>query len=400
MIVKRAVRLVEHNQERFAKQVRASPTAPGSIVLVPEGADEESTLRRVVSSWPPDGTHAVLARTNRELLVGLCVTLDLGIPFRVDRIPELATDRRVDTLLRAAAVADPRLPQGARVLAAARGIADETPQAAAVGEDEVGADAPPLEAVVAAVLAWLVRWRTLDATAAAVAETRARIAELRRDDAALTLATAHATKGLEFDHVAVVGMTEGRFPSARSLADAADPNRALEEERRLAYVAWTRAKRSLTIVFDPAAPSRFLREAFDADELPIAGGGERSRGPPAGPPPSDGSPRAARRGSRRRQPARSASRRASRRIKSSRASRHGIHRSEGTASASESFVPRVARAVRTAERTSASVPSRSASGIGARTRSHRERPRSRQYARTGSASRAARSAASSIAGSS
>ena len=62
-------------------------------------------------------------------------------------------------------------------------------------------------------------------------------------------------------------MTEGRFPSARSLADAADPARALEEERRLAYVAWTRARRSLTLVYDPAAPSPFLLEAFDAAEI-------------------------------------------------------------------------------------------------------------------------------------
>ena len=101
----------------------------------------------------------------------------------------------------------------------------------------------------------------------AVAGARAGLAELRRPDAALTLATAHATKGLEWDHVAVLGMTEGRFPSARSLVDAADPARALEEERRLAYVAWTRARRSLTLVFDPAAPSRFLLEAFEPAEL-------------------------------------------------------------------------------------------------------------------------------------
>jgi superfamily I DNA/RNA helicase len=62
-------------------------------------------------------------------------------------------------------------------------------------------------------------------------------------------------------------MTDGRFPSARSLREAADPARALEEERRLAYVAWTRARRSLTLLYDPAAPSPFLLEAFDPDEL-------------------------------------------------------------------------------------------------------------------------------------
>ena len=88
---------------------------------------------------------------------------------------------------------------------------------------------------------------------------------------ALTLATAHSTKGLEFDHVAVVDMDAGRFPSQRSLDDADDPVRALEEERRLAYVAWTRARRSLTLVYDPAAPSRFLLEAFDPDQMTARG---------------------------------------------------------------------------------------------------------------------------------
>ena len=71
----------------------------------------------------------------------------------------------------------------------------------------------------------------------------------------------------EFDHVAVIGLDEGRFPSARSVNEAVEPERALEEERRLAYVAWTRARRSLTLVYDPGAPSQFLMEAFDAVEL-------------------------------------------------------------------------------------------------------------------------------------
>ena len=57
------------------------------------------------------------------------------------------------------------------------------------------------------------------------------------------------------------------FPGRRSISDAAEPERALEEERRLAYVAWTRARRSLTLVYDPSAPSRFLLEAFEAEEL-------------------------------------------------------------------------------------------------------------------------------------
>jgi len=102
---------------------------------------------------------------------------------------------------------------------------------------------------------------------AAIEAARSTIARLRRSDANLTLATAHATKGLEFDHVAVIGLDAGRFPSARSIQESAEPERALEEERRLAYVAWTRARRTLTLVFDPGAPSPFLLEAFDRDEL-------------------------------------------------------------------------------------------------------------------------------------
>jgi superfamily I DNA/RNA helicase len=96
---------------------------------------------------------------------------------------------------------------------------------------------------------------------------RDQLARLRRDDASLSLATAHGTKGLEFDHVAVIGLDAGRFPSARSVSESAEPERALEEERRLAYVAWTRARRSLTLVYDPGAPSQFLLEAFSPAEL-------------------------------------------------------------------------------------------------------------------------------------
>ena len=123
--------------------------------------------------------------------------------------------------------------------------------------------------LAAAVLAWSAPFVDLAALRGAIEERRAALRELCRDDAPLTFATAHATKGLEFDDVAVLGMERGRFPSARSLADAPEPARALEEERRLAYVAWTRARRSLILVYDPATPSSFLLEAFDPDELGI-----------------------------------------------------------------------------------------------------------------------------------
>ncbi len=132
---------------------------------------------------------------------------------------------------------------------------------------DAGGGTVPANELATAMLGWAIGHRDLASLRAAIDDTRARLAELRRDDAPLTLATAHATKGLEFDHVVVVGMEAGRFPSARAVTQAEDPVRAYEEERRLAYVAWTRARRSLTLLYDPTVPSPFLLEAFSAEEL-------------------------------------------------------------------------------------------------------------------------------------
>ncbi|MEM7203328.1 MAG: UvrD-helicase domain-containing protein [Planctomycetota bacterium] len=58
----------------------------------------------------------------------------------------------------------------------------------------------------------------------------------------VSLMTVHAAKGLEFDHVFVLGLEDGLFPSSRSLEDG-----DLEEERRLAYVALTRGRKSVSL---------------------------------------------------------------------------------------------------------------------------------------------------------
>ena len=63
----------------------------------------------------------------------------------------------------------------------------------------------------------------------------------------VTLMTMHASKGLEFNNVFVIGWNDGIFPQNRVIQEAdLDPDR-LEEERRLAYVAITRARKSLFI---------------------------------------------------------------------------------------------------------------------------------------------------------
>ena len=254
-VVERAVRLVSRNGERFAKTIRAGPATTGRLVLAPDPSDETVRIERVFGSWPDDGTtRAVLARTNRELLPAVVVALRLGLPFRAARIDLLLDSPVVDLML-----------EEARASAAS---APDEPLLVTLGRvrDDASDDPETIE-VATALLGWAVGQTDLAGLATAIAATRVRLAELRRDDAPLTLATAHATKGLEFDHVVVVGMEIGRFPSARAVSQAEEPLRAYEEERRLAYVAWTRARRSLTLLYDPTVPSPFLLEAFSPDEL-------------------------------------------------------------------------------------------------------------------------------------
>jgi DNA helicase-2/ATP-dependent DNA helicase PcrA len=95
-------------------------------------------------------------------------------------------------------------------------------------------------------------------------ETSERSVELPPDSVKLT--TVHQSKGLEFDVVFVIGVADGMFPGRRSI-EAGD----VEEERRLFYVAVTRAKNELYICYPKVAsragpggmlltPSRFITE--------------------------------------------------------------------------------------------------------------------------------------------
>jgi DNA helicase-2/ATP-dependent DNA helicase PcrA len=108
--------------------------------------------------------------------------------------------------------------------------------------------------------------------------------EADRETEKVTIMTIHAAKGLEFDTVFLAGWEEGVFPSQRSLDEGG--NASLEEERRLAYVAITRARRKCTIVhaanrriygqWTSSIPSRFVAELPDAhiDQQTTMSGGE------------------------------------------------------------------------------------------------------------------------------
>jgi DNA helicase-2/ATP-dependent DNA helicase PcrA len=99
----------------------------------------------------------------------------------------------------------------------------------------------------------------------------------------VTIMTIHAAKGLEFDTVYLPGWEEGVFPSQRALDEGGLAS--LEEERRLAYVAITRARRKCTIMhaanrriygqWTSSIPSRFLSElpkAHITEETTMTGG--------------------------------------------------------------------------------------------------------------------------------
>ncbi|MFT9014194.1 MAG: UvrD-helicase domain-containing protein [Acetobacter sp.] len=105
-------------------------------------------------------------------------------------------------------------------------------------------------------------------------------------EARLSIMTLHGAKGLEFDIVFLPGWEEGVFPSQRTLDEGGQ--KGLEEERRLAYVGITRARKQALIFhagsrriyanWQPSMPSRFLDELPDEHITRADEGGTRHRG--------------------------------------------------------------------------------------------------------------------------
>jgi DNA helicase-2/ATP-dependent DNA helicase PcrA len=107
------------------------------------------------------------------------------------------------------------------------------------------------------------------------------IEQYNESDDAVVMMTMHSAKGLEFPHVFLVGFEDGLFPGMRAIGDQEE----MEEERRLCYVAITRAKKTLTISHakqrmlygrtNAALKSRFLNEI--PEDCVIHKGGYRPR---------------------------------------------------------------------------------------------------------------------------
>ncbi len=221
-------------------------------------------------------------------------------PGTMEQLSDLAASRRL-SLLRASQENDLAAQLNARGANSLRQFAqwmEQLSERAAHGDpmvavnnliDELGYDAwlkeqsADLPAAqrrmenVRELLAWLGRLARQGNADTALADLLAQMAlmdMLERDDEntgnAVSLMTLHAAKGLEFEHVFLVGMEEELLPHRNSIEDG------LEEERRLAYVGITRARKSLTFSFARrrkrygemivCEPSRFLQE-LPSDDL-------------------------------------------------------------------------------------------------------------------------------------
>jgi DNA helicase-2/ATP-dependent DNA helicase PcrA len=257
-VIEGSARMVAVNRERFAKPIRA----PAGVPLVPDSISAWSTA----SPDSPDGlarlaavedrarrTLCFLSRTRSELTPVLLGLVRAGVRHKTAVAP-LVEAEPVIALTDAARASDERDHpfHVLRRLRAARGWNRGSPSGDLLADDD--------HAALDALLGWTTGFATTDAFVAAYDAARARIAALRDPAAPVELATVHASKGREWETVVLIGFEADRIPNRRSLVDADDPGRAMEEERRLAYVALTRATRRLILAFDPARPSPFLAD--------------------------------------------------------------------------------------------------------------------------------------------
>jgi DNA helicase-2/ATP-dependent DNA helicase PcrA len=264
-VVAAADRLIATNRERVPKRLRAADAGPPTLTAVPittwalRGPDSVDELAAVLPGWATDaGRLAVLARTRAELGPLILALLRSGIPHATN-VPSPLQAEPVDALLTdLASCVSAAPPLSALLRARALRGWRRADLADRMGEED--------HAALDALIGWAVGHRRSDAFLTAFAEARARLTALRDPDAAIELATVHGAKGREWPTVVVLGMEIDRFPNRRAVTEASDPGRALEEERRLAYVAVTRCRRNLVLAFDPDRASPFVAEMLGRPE--------------------------------------------------------------------------------------------------------------------------------------
>ncbi|MFB6893625.1 ATP-dependent DNA helicase UvrD2 [Kitasatospora sp. NPDC056327] len=265
-----------------------------------EPTEAETTARRIkdlLATGVRASEIAVLFRTNGQSEVYEQALADLGVPYQLkgaERFFERPEVRDAGVLLRGAARAGsdagaddaPDLAGQVRAVLAARGFTPEPPAGSGAVRDR-------WESLAALVrlAEEFERGRTADGLAtdlaAYVAELDARAAAQHAPAVeGVTLASLHAAKGLEWDAVFLVGLTEGTLPIIYAKTDE-----QIEEERRLLYVGVTRARKHLTLSWalsrSPGGrasrkPSRFLDGLRPGSSAPGTRPAGRGRGAEAG----------------------------------------------------------------------------------------------------------------------
>ncbi|MBT2525826.1 ATP-dependent DNA helicase UvrD2 [Streptomyces sp. ISL-99] len=284
-------RAAEHRLELVSQR------EPGPEPLYTEYADEpaeaEGTARRIrdlIAAGVPAGEIAVLYRINAQSEVYEQALADAGVPYQLrgaERFFERQEVRKAIAGLRSAArfgdndpllddVVD--LPSQTRAVLSGNGWTTQPPAGSGAVRDQWES------------LAALVRLAEDFAKTRPTATLSDLVAELDERAAAqhapavqgVTLASLHSAKGLEWDAVFLVGLTEGMMPITYAKTDE-----QVEEERRLLYVGVTRARLHLVLSWalsrSPGGrasrrPSRFLNGLRPGSSVPGSRGASAPRG--------------------------------------------------------------------------------------------------------------------------
>ncbi|MGC5361027.1 ATP-dependent DNA helicase UvrD2 [Streptomyces sp. DT24] len=244
-------RAAEHRLELVSQRDRGPE--PGYLEYPDEPAEAEGTARRIrdlIAAGVPAGEIAVLYRVNSQSEVYEQALADAGVPYQLrgaERFFERAEVREAGVALRGAARAGGNdsllddaqgLPSQVRAVLSTKGWTTEPPTGSGAVRDRWES------------LAALVRLAEDFEQAKPGATLSDLVAELDERAAAqhaptvqgVTLASLHSAKGLEWDAVFLVGLTEGMMPIAYAKTDE-----QIEEERRLLYVGVTRARFHLSL---------------------------------------------------------------------------------------------------------------------------------------------------------
>ena len=251
---------------------------------VAEAQSVVAEIRRLVDAGTPPGEVAVLFRINAQSEVFEAALADAGLPYVVrgaERFFERPEVRQAIALVRGAARAEDvpdDVVDHVRGVVSGMGWTPEPPASRGSVRDRWES----LQALVDLV-ATFVREHPGAGMSELVTDLDRRASERHAPVAdAVTVATLHAAKGLEWDAVFLCGAVEGTLPITYAL----DSLTAVEEERRLCYVGMTRARRHLSISWAAARnpggratrrPSRFLDGLRPETASPSTTSGSRTR---------------------------------------------------------------------------------------------------------------------------